>query len=141
MSKVNREVVYNKYGGRCAYCGCTLTDKWQVDHIEPVYRTWKDEDQFKRLIKKDRGTDDISNLNPSCPRCNKWKSTFSLEQFREEIGKQVERLKRDSSAFRMALDYNLVRENKNKVVFYFETLPLGMLIYLDFVYESDKTEK
>lgn len=122
MDKKVREIVYNKYNGRCAYCGCQLGTKWHVDHIEPVYRTWKDEDQFNKLIKRKRGTDDLTNLNPSCPRCNKWKSTFSLEQFREEIGKQVERLRRDSSGFRMAMDYRLIEETCSKVVFYFETI-------------------
>jgi len=68
-----------------------------------------------------RGEHKEDNFNPSCARCNRWKSTFSVEQFREEISKQIERLKRDSSGFRLAVDYNLINY-KTDVKFYFEQL-------------------
>lgn len=38
VSKKTREQIFNKYNGRCAYCGCELTNKWHVDHMEPVIR-------------------------------------------------------------------------------------------------------
>lgn len=66
------------------------------------------------------GEDEIENMFPSCPRCNLWKKTFDIETFRQEIGKQVERLRRDSSQFRMAEDYGLISENSSEVEFYFE---------------------
>lgn len=37
IPKKVRELVYKKYGGHCAYCGCKLEYKdMQVDHIEDI---------------------------------------------------------------------------------------------------------
>lgn len=121
MNKKIRQEVYNKFKGRCAYCGCELKKGWHVDHIQPKFHNWSDDD-IARHLKTKRGDDTIDNYNPSCPRCNKWKSTWSIEQFRREISLQTERLKRDSSAFRIALDYGLIQETEIEVKFYFETL-------------------
>src|SRR3990167_10865210 len=41
MKKSEREIVFNKYGGRCAYCGTELVKGWHVDEIEPVRRNRK----------------------------------------------------------------------------------------------------
>lgn len=129
--KIDRQKIYDKCSGHCAYCGKEITIKqMQVDHIVPKFNTWKDNEQFAKLIKKERGTDDYSNLNPSCARCNKWKSTFSIEQFRSEISMQIDRLKRDSSAFRMASDFGLIKETETDVVFHFETIKKGVPIVL-----------
>lgn len=112
MKRELREKVWEKYGRRCAYCGKELTYKQlQVDHIDPVYRTWKNHP---------KGDDSFENLNPSCARCNNWKHAMPLDTFKSEVGKQVERLKRDRSQFRLALDYGLVVETGADVVFYFE---------------------
>lgn len=116
MSK--RDKVFAKYKGKCAYCGCELQKGWHIDHVEAVYRGWKDEHLQRSKIK--RGSDDIENYNPSCPRCNRWKSTWTIEQFRAEISKQIERLKRDSPQFRLAMDYGIINETKQPVKFYFE---------------------
>ena len=108
IHKKNRELIHKKYNGHCAYCGKEISYKqMQVDHIHPVYN---------------EGTDDIENLNPSCARCNKWKSTFTIEQFRHEIQEQVNRLNLRSSNYRMAKDFNLIQENNMQVKFYFETI-------------------
>jgi hypothetical protein len=90
----------------------------QVDHIEPLYRNDSDEDLERMNII--RGKDEESNYNPSCARCNRWKGTFSVEQFRREIEFQTDRLNRDSPAFRMAFDYNRIIIKHHNVVFWFE---------------------
>lgn len=37
INKKTRKLVFNKYNGHCAYCGCELTMKtMQVDHITSV---------------------------------------------------------------------------------------------------------
>jgi hypothetical protein len=120
MTAKDRQVIFDKYGGKCAYCGCELKKGWNADHIKPAWHTWKDEEVLQRICKTGKGSNEIENYNPSCPRCNKWKSTYSIEEFRTEISKQVERLKRDSSQFRMALDYNLISISTPEVKFYFE---------------------
>lgn len=118
ITKEQRGQVRLKYGGRCAYCGCELEKGFHIDHIEPIFRNWTEE-TLKRY-KIERGKDDISNYNPSCPRCNKWKNTWSVEEFRREISLQLERLERDSAPFRMARDYKLLEIKDIKVKFYFE---------------------
>lgn len=41
ISKKDRKLVFDKCGGKCAYCGCDLVKGWHVDHIEPVGRKKK----------------------------------------------------------------------------------------------------
>ena len=43
MNKKQREQIYKKYNGRCAYCGEKIEYKdMQVDHIKPKYLGGKD---------------------------------------------------------------------------------------------------
>jgi 5-methylcytosine-specific restriction endonuclease McrA len=117
--KINREEVWLKCDKKCAYCGTEITMKqMQIDHIKPLYRNDKDETLVVWGV--ERGTDDMDNLNPSCVRCNKWKSTFSLEMFREVVQNSINRLERDTPNFRLAKDYGLLNVTENKVIFYFE---------------------
>lgn len=106
ISKHTRLKVYQKYNGHCAYCGCELALKeMQVDHIQSVY--WYD------------GANDIENYNPACRMCNFYKSTMSVEDFREQLGKILSRLEK-VFIFRLAKKYGLIREIKEPVIFYFE---------------------
>ena len=58
MKKTTREIVYQKYGGKCAYCGNEITLKeMQVDHILP-----------KRL----GGADSLENYSSSPIDCIEW---------------------------------------------------------------------
>jgi 5-methylcytosine-specific restriction endonuclease McrA len=40
ISKKNRELVKNMFGGKCAYTGTDLLPDWQVDHVSPIRRNW-----------------------------------------------------------------------------------------------------
>lgn len=116
--KEKRIAVYNKFDGRCAYCGCLLNGKFHVDHITPKI-------EFERDWIKSRNIDlalidDISNLNPSCRSCNTYKSHFSIEEFRNNIHDQI-RQQRRRPTFRIAERFGMVSCNENhKVTFYFE---------------------
>lgn len=105
--KLIRVKVWEKYGGFCAYCGCKLTlEKTHIDHIQPKY-----------LL----GTDGIDNLNPSCQRCNTWKKTFSIEEFRQEIKMQIDRLRKNVAGFRLAEDFYMIEAFEElSPQFYFE---------------------
>lgn len=71
ISSSSRNKIYQKYGYRCAYCGRGIKkNEFTVDHIIP-----------KRL----GGKDNIENLHPCCPPCNKMKSCLSLNDFREAL--------------------------------------------------------
>jgi 5-methylcytosine-specific restriction endonuclease McrA len=120
MNKKIRQQVYTKYNGHCAYCGCEITMKQlQVDHIQAHWHTVPDIKANQYGITK--GTHDIENLNPSCARCNRWKGTFSIEQFRTEITLQIERLNKWNANYRLAKDYGMILETTPiKVTFYFE---------------------
>lgn len=110
MTKSEREQIRNMFGGCCAYCGKTLGPSFHVDHVEPLRRGYQGQ--------KER--ESTSKLFPTCRRCNLRKSMLTLEQFRREISKQVERLRGDSAGFRLAEDFSLVTENVLQVTFYFE---------------------
>lgn len=71
--KIDREKVYNKFDGHCAYCGDKILIKeMQVDHIIPKNRQYK----------IDYDLNHIKNLNPSCRTCNHYKRAEDLEGFR-----------------------------------------------------------
>ena len=114
-----RDQVHAKYNGHCAYCGKEITLKqMQVDHIVPLFRN--DTDETLKGWGRERGTNDFDNLNPSCARCNRWKSTYTLEEFRNQIWKQLERLHNTKAGYRIALDFGLIEETHEQVKFYFE---------------------
>lgn len=41
MNKSDRLKIFNKFGGRCAYCGCELQKGWHVDELMPCKRKYK----------------------------------------------------------------------------------------------------
>ena len=60
LSRSEREKVYQKCLGHCAYCGCALDYKdMQVDHVKPL---------------RVSGSDEISNMLPTCRSCNHYKA-------------------------------------------------------------------
>lgn len=129
LSKSQRAALREKFGGRCAYCGQLLGEKWHADHIEPIVRN----DWFKRHgFASERRTPDyphrdtLENMNPACPPCNIDKHSLSLETWRGLIERSNEVLVRDVSTFRRAVRYGLVTLATKPVVFYFETLQAGV---------------
>ena len=107
ISKSIREQVYNKYNGHCAYCGETIEYKeMQVDHFAPVYLFGDNTD--------------IKNLMPSCKSCNLYKSTYTIEKFKEQLSKIPSRLSRDITTYSIAKRFNLIEETNQPVRFYFE---------------------
>lgn len=105
LTKAQRLRVYNMYGGRCAYCGRSIRyEDMQVDHMVPLHNG---------------GEDNEKNYAPACRMCNYYKSTYTVEKLREQLGMLQERLRKDY-IYRLALQYGLVREAENKITFFFE---------------------
>lgn len=103
--------VHQKYAGHCAYCGCDLEYKdMQVDHVVSKY--WHD------------GADDISNYMPACRQCNFYKSSMTLEKFRERLQTLTDRLKREF-IYKLALKYGVIEERNEPIKFYFESFQEG----------------
>lgn len=125
ISKKIRQVVYNKYHGHCAYCGKEIAYKeMQVDHLVPLQRNYSNELindwRSKGYNVSPKGTDDVSNLMPSCRMCNFRKGMGSLEHFREELRQQAIREMQRFQA-RQSVDYGLIEHHDHPIVFYFET--------------------
>lgn len=78
QKKSKRNYVFNKYNGRCAYCGKKLSINYiyeinnycSIDHIIP---------------KSVGGNNDILNLNPCCKICNSIKGNRTIEELRKYL--------------------------------------------------------
>jgi 5-methylcytosine-specific restriction endonuclease McrA len=89
ISKKNREIVKNKFGGKCAYTGTELMPDWQVDHVKPILRNW-----FSKgaVFEKEHH---IDNMFPTQKIINHYKGSLDLETFRKWfLGGLHERLKK-----------------------------------------------
>ncbi len=124
MNKKQRELIFNKFGGRCAYCGTPLERGWHVDELLPVRRN-KTYDRTRRkwvcdgtCLHPERLT--IENQMPTCASCNINKHSMSLEEFRRLISGFIVSLNRDSVQYKVAKRYGLIQEELKPVVFYFE---------------------
>ena len=120
--KEERQFVFDKTNGRCAYCGEKLKKGWHVDELLPVRRNMKW--NGRRFVWD--GTYEhperlnIDNQMPSCPSCNINKHSDSIEGFRSLIAGFINSLNRDSTQYKIAKRYGLITETKKPVVFYFE---------------------
>lgn len=112
--KQERKILYNKYGGKCAYCGEKLPDRWHADHIDPVVRN------VLTGVKSKPELDVLKNKNPACPSCNIMKHSYDIETFRFIISQFVNSLNQYSNQYKFAKKFGLVSENEQKVEFYFE---------------------
>lgn len=106
ITKAERIKIYKKYNGHCAYCGEKISE-WdmQIDHLIPIHNG---------------GADDISNYMPSCRMCNFYKSTMSVEKFREQLSLIPGRLGDRTFIYKLANKYGLIQETEKPIVFYYE---------------------
>jgi 5-methylcytosine-specific restriction endonuclease McrA len=151
MNKKDRQIIFDKFNGHCAYCGCELEKGWHVDELLPVRRRYKYvEAHWKHKVTGEicysyggvrRNIDDwirvkskqipdgcehpenlnIDNQMPACARCNINKHSMSLEEFRSMIEGFMNHLNNLNTQYKMAKKYGLVKEDIKPIVFYFET--------------------
>lgn len=135
LTKKQRAIVREKFGGRCAYCGCELPEKgWHADHVEAVFRKWefgeRRSDGTRRTVATGEHSrpenDAIGNMFPACAPCNLFKATFTIELFRQEITVQADRARSYSVNFRTAERFGLVEVVEKPVVFWFEQYQQGV---------------
>lgn len=133
MKKSDRQKVFDKYGGKCAYCGCELQKGWHVDHLEPCRRITSTEQVLQpegvypryKWVEKVVGysnpdANHIDNYMPSCPSCNINKHGDSIEGFRATINGFVKSLNERMVQYKVAKRYGLIQETGNEVKFFFE---------------------
>ena len=116
LTKAERQTVYDKCAGHCAYCGCEITiGQMQVDHVIPM--------EFYDAYKtKGKDIDTLDNMLPACRSCNNYKHTLSIELFRQCIEHWPDALKGESCTYRNAIRFGMVEPKPHKVVFYFEKM-------------------
>jgi len=114
--QIIRQQVFNKYGGKCAYCGCDLT-KLHIDHIIPLRRHLAVGSE-----KYPKGENHIDNYNPCCMSCNSSKGSNDVEYFRKQIEGRHEFMIKYSSEYRSMVKFNRLTINNEPLKFYFETV-------------------
>jgi 5-methylcytosine-specific restriction endonuclease McrA len=123
LTKAQREAVKNKYGGKCAYCGCDLPKNWHADHLEPVERKIKYVPGVGMVTTgemRNPDADNIDNMMPACPPCNIDKHALPLESWRRQVQDSANILIRNSTTYRRAKRFGLVAETGKQIEFYFE---------------------
>jgi len=111
--KIDREKIFKKFDGRCAYCGIQLEiTHMQVDHFWP---------RCLEHQRHDGCNNKIDNLMPSCQKCNIHKGGNRPENWRSELGRQVTMLKKNAQ-FCRALRFGQIELTEQPIVFYFERL-------------------
>ena len=70
----NRQKAFKLSNGRCFYCGETLNDDYELDHIIP----------------RSKGGSGGKNLVACCKDCNSFKTDLTIEQFRGKIESMIE---------------------------------------------------
>ena len=106
LTAAERREIYDKCDNHCAYCGEYIRyEDMQVDHVMPLHKG---------------GADSIDNMLPACRSCNHYKSTLTLEQFRGNIERMPDVLMRDSTTYKIASRFGVIKVVRPKVTFYFE---------------------
>ena len=109
--KIDRVLIYNKFAGHCAYCGNPIEFKsMQVDHFWPQFLA-----HFEPTLDNNR----VSNLMPSCQKCNIHKHGMRPEVWRKELSRQVSMLKKKAQ-FDRVLRFKQISITEGPIVFYFE---------------------
>ena len=92
LTKKQRAVIREKFGGKCAYCGCELPERWHADHVVPVVRKLKavktGHHTYKLVSTGEMHypeNDKLENMFPACVECNLYKHAASVECFRKMI--------------------------------------------------------
>lgn len=109
LSKEDREKVFNKYNGHCAYCGCKLNSikNMQVDHFIPFCNG---------------GADEMENFMPTCRQCNFYKGTHTLKTFREYLETIPVKLSERMFIFKLGVKYGFWSGERKPIKFYFEKM-------------------
>ena len=107
LTAAERRIVYEKFGGHCAYCGCAIAyEDMQVDHFLP--------------IRGGAERDELGNMLPACRSCNHYKRGNTLEGWRKMLEATPDTLARDCYTYRQAVRFGTVTPTPKKIVFYFE---------------------
>ena len=111
IKKADRLLTYQKFNGRCAYCGCEIKyEEMEVDHFVSHM--------------SNMGEDDISNYMPACHDCNHVKVDYTITQFKHAIQHcgEIHRARKKpimAISDRIAIKYGLT-EQDHEITFLYE---------------------
>jgi len=113
MKKELRQKVYEKFNGKCAYCGRDIAFKdMQVDHYYPLA-------SIGCANASETDLNSFDNLMPSCRRCNHYKRAELPEHFRTQMKTLHKRLMK-IYIVKVAVDFGIIQINPWDGIFYFE---------------------
>ncbi len=115
MTNKERQLIFEKYNGKCAYCGCMLTRGWHIDHLKPIRRK-----KYKRGECRYPQRECSENYMPACASCNINKHAMKLEDFRQLVAGFMKHLNERNTQYKIAKRYGLVIEQEKPVIFHFE---------------------
>ena len=119
MTKNERQLIFDKYDGKCAYCGCDLVKGWHVDHLKPIRRK-----KYKKGECRYPQRECIDNCMPACASCNINKHAMKLEQYRQLVEGFMKHLNERNTQYKIAKRFGLVVEQVKPVIFYFEQIEM-----------------
>ena len=111
IKKSERLLVYQKYNGHCAYCGCEIKyEEMEVDHF------------ISHM--SNMGEDTIDNYMPACHDCNHVKVDYTINQFKHAIQHcgEIHRARKKpimAISDRIAIKYGLTEED-HEITFLYE---------------------
>src|SRR5574343_1567802 len=106
-----RKQIYQKYDGKCAYCGYSLDGDYTIDHIEAPRR-------YETAVRWQLEV--LENYNPCCRSCNSSKSYYDLDEWRERLEYKKKRAYDESAHVRILSRFGVLKISPDPVVFYFE---------------------
>jgi len=132
ISKKDREIIKQKFAGKCAYTGTDLMENWQVDHKVSIQHN-----HYYKGSALEIDVNHIDNLVPAQRIINHYKRSLSLEGFRDYLRNFHLRLaklpkkttnkktiKRIEYMQEIARLFDITPDKPFNGVFYFETLTL-----------------
>lgn len=128
---LNREKVFSKYDGLCAFCGNTLEKGWHVWDIMPIQSVVTEKGGIEKINTQ------YENLMPACKECGSVRiknqsGKMDIEAFRNEIIHMYLFCRNGAmyaSSIRRAIKFGLIKENHKPIVFYFENINFKMNHY------------
>lgn len=124
MKKADRQKIFDKYGGRCAFCGSPLISGWHIWDVKPIQSVVTETGTIEKV------NTEQENLMPACKECGSLRvknssGKMDINQFRREIKDMWLFCRNEamySSSVRRAIKFGLIQETQKPVIFYFETL-------------------
>jgi len=124
MSKAKeREFIFNRYNGKCAFCGIDLEKGWHISPLIPTELAITNEGNLEKT------NNEIENKLPSCRACNSSRiqlsygeKTMTVEEFKKSLWFSFNQMLKNNPDYKKAVRFGLIKETQQPITFYFETI-------------------